>query len=276
MMVRRCGEGWNKRMSNVQKYGLMGLLFVLLCLLTWAMAVGFGILQQDAAQTASQTEEGVRYLQSLEGESVAQVEERIQERESQRRQEQIQSGTMDTSDIWAQLKDAVIMGDSRAVGFYYFDFLDHSRVLATGGATIADIAGQIDTLKALNPPQIFLCYGLNDLSIGYWHSTAEYLPALDEAIQALQAALPNATVFVSSILPARDPAFQQREVWRQIPDYNVAIQAFCAEKGYHYIDNSQICQEYADLWQYDGIHVKPEFYPYWGENLVQAMALAGA
>ena len=186
-------------MSKMQKYTLMGLMLLILCLVTWALATGLGILQGNAAAAAAQeTAEGVSYLKKLEKQDVTEVETILQEREREHQQEQIQTGQVDESSVWDQLKDVVIMGDSRAVGFYYFKFLDHSRVLATGGATIADIEGQMDTLKALNPPQLFLCYGLNDISIGYWKTKEEYITALDQVIQKLHKELPNTTVYISS------------------------------------------------------------------------------
>lgn len=263
-------------MSKMQKYTLMGLMLLILCLVTWALATGLGILQGNAAAAAAQeTAEGVSYLKKLEKQDVTEVETILQEREREHQQEQIQTGQVDESSVWDQLKDVVIMGDSRAVGFYYFKFLDHSQVLATGGATIADIEGQMGTLKALNPPQLFLCYGLNDISIGYWKTKEEYITALDQVIQKLHKELPNTTVYISSILPARDPAFERSKLWRQIPDFNVAIKAFCAEKEYPYVDNTEICEQYADLWQYDGIHVRQEFYAHWGANMIRAMRQYG-
>ena len=263
-------------MSKKQKYTLVGLMLLILCLLMGALATGMGILQRNVTTAAAQeTTEGVGYLRALEGQDVAEVETVLQEREQLRQQQQLQTGQLSETSIWNQLKEIVIMGDSRAVGFYYYQFLEQSRVLATGGATIADVEGQLDTLQALNPPQLFLCYGLNDLSIGYWHSKEEYTAALEEVLLTLRDALPNTTVYVSSILPARDPAFEQREVWREIPEYNMAIKAFCLQKGYPYVDNTAICDQYADLWQYDGIHVRQEFYAHWGANLLQAIRIYG-
>ena len=55
----------------------------------------------------------------------------------------------------------------------------------------------------------------------------------------------------------------------------MAIKAFCAEEGYPYVDNTEICDQYADLWQYDGIHVRQEFYAHWGTNMIQAMRVYG-
>ena len=98
---------------------------------------------------------------------------------------------------------------------------------------------------------------------------------LEQVIQKLHTELPNTTVYISSILPARDPAFERSKLWRQIPDFNVAIKAFCAEKEYPYVDNTEICEQYADLWQYDGIHVRQEFYAHWGANMIRAMRQYG-
>ena len=98
---------------------------------------------------------------------------------------------------------------------------------------------------------------------------------MDQVIQKLHKELPNTTVYISSILPARDPAFERSKLWRQIPDFNVAIKAFCAEKEYPYVDNTEICEQYADLWQYDGIHVRQEFYAHWGANMIRAMRQYG-
>lgn len=164
----------------------------------------------------------------------------------------------------------VILGDSRAVGFYYFDFLEKSRVLADGGNTIRDVAAHMDDIRALQPDYVYLCYGLNDISIGYWDTKEEYVAELLQVVADLKEALPGVTVVVSSILPAQDPAFEKSSKWRNIPEWSEAVGAACAENGIPFADNTEICQTYADLWQPDGIHVRPEFYPYWAANLILA------
>ena len=50
-------------MSKMQKYTLMGLMLLILCLVTWALATGLGILQGNAAAAAAkETAEGVSNL----------------------------------------------------------------------------------------------------------------------------------------------------------------------------------------------------------------------
>ena len=77
-------------------------------------------------------------------------------------------------------------------------------------------------------------------------------------------------IVVSSILPAYEPAVSREKLWLQIPDYTAAVQAMCEESGVLFADNTQLSEDYADLWQPDGIHLLPEFYPHWAANLIFA------
>ena len=120
----------------------------------------------------------------------------------------------------------------------------------------------------MQPKYIFLCYGLNDVSIGIWSTKEEYVADLMDYIADLRDNLPDAVIVVSSILPARDPAFELSSKWYEIPDFSAAIAEACAENGVVFVDNTEICDTYADYWQPDGIHVRPEFYPYWARNLI--------
>lgn len=257
---------------------LLPWIFALLLLIVLAVWV-FGSVPDNAAEQGN-VQPGISYMNALEQKDPAQIVDALrqreadrlaqmedEEREAQRQQliRQIESGEVD---IWSMFEDYVIMGDSRAVGFYYFDFLDKSRVLADGGHTIRDIEPQLDTLKALQPRYIYLCYGLNDVSIGYWDTKEEYVEEMMQVIDMLHEALPDTLVIVSSILPARDPAFELSSRWYNIPDFSAAVEAACKEKGIPFANNDSICEVYADYWQPDGIHVRPEFYPYWATNLI--------
>ena len=234
-----------------------------------------------AQASAAEVAEGVTYLQQLENQSTADVETQISDMHKQAIIQKLESAetsavddSIDPKDqpVWGMFDNYVILGDSRAVGFYLYGFLEESRVLAEGGSTIADVPGHYDEIKALNPTEIFLCYGLNDISIGYWNLADEYTAALGDTIKGLKEQCPNATVYVSSILPAHDPAFERSEKWRNIPDWNVTIKAYCEQNSIPYIDNTAICDEHADWWDEDGIHVYTDFYPYWANNMIAAVA----
>ena len=177
---------------------------------------------------------------------------------------------IDEANIWELFQDYVLLGDSRAVGFSMYDFLEDSRVLAGGGHTIRQIQEQLEAAVALQPQTVFLCYGINDVGIGFWDTPQEYADELMQTISGLQARLPGATVVVSSILPAQGAAFDLNPDWYNIPAFNDAVAAACQEKGIPYADNASISAAHPGLWQPDGIHLCPEFYPYWAENLIQA------
>ena len=257
-------------------------------LLPWLIALGLVVLLAvwvfgsipTRVEEQGDVQAGVDYLNALEAKDPAQIVSALRQREADRlaqmkdeereaqRQELIRQIDSGEVDIWSRFEDYVILGDSRAVGFYYFDFLDKNRVLADGGHTIRDVEPQLEAIKALQPRYIYLCYGLNDVSIGYWDTEAEYVEEFMKVIDMLHEALPDALVVVSSILPARDPAFELSSRWRNIPSFSAALKAACEEKGVPFADNDSISETYAEYWQPDGIHVRPEFYPYWATNLI--------
>lgn len=175
-------------------------------------------------------------------------------------------------ELWAAFDDSVIMGDSRAYGFLSNGYLDSDHVIADAGMRINTITyhEQDEALAAANPNAIYLCFGLNDISIGIWPTFDDYEPVLDEAITDLHALCPNATIYVNSILPVYDPAYEVSSAWRNIPQWNERLKSYCDENGLVFIDNTALCEEHRDLWVDDGIHLRSEFYPYWAHDMIAA------
>jgi hypothetical protein len=91
---------------------------------------------------------------------------------------------------------------------------------------------------------------------------------LVEGEKMIREALPNATVVVSSILPARDPAFERSDKWRNIPDWSKVLEAACKENNILFANCDDLAEDYPKLWDPDGIHFRKEFYPYWASRLV--------
>lgn len=241
----------------------IGLAVLAIALIYVARTCFFG--GSRAAVSAQTLEEGQAYIAQMEARDVAEVKSQISSYRKAERRKLLEEGKLS---VWDMFEDYVVLGDSRAVGFYYHGFLEEERTLAFGGATIRDVPDYLDTIKSLNPSYIFLCYGLNDVSIGYWNTPQEYTEEFVQVMDKLAQAAPKAQIYISSILIARDPAFETSEKWRQIPEFNEALKAMAEEHHYNYVDNTDLCEQYADLWDEDGIHVKKEFYPYWGANLI--------
>lgn len=184
--------------------------------------------------------------------------------------------TPSTTGIWQMFQDYALLGDSRAVGFSFYDFLDENRVFADGGHSIRNIPDSLDAIRSLKPSYIFLCYGLNDTGVGYWKTGKEYAAELKTRVKQLQEASPGATVVVNSILPATAEAVAQNDVWEAIPEFSAAAKEACAEIGVVFVDNDALAAKYMDtLWDVDGVHLKQDFYPLWAQNMIAA-AMSGA
>lgn len=212
-----------------------------------------------------ETKEGVAWLKELEAKDMDETESKVKKVKRDAQAEAIANGELS---IWGQFSDYVIFGDSRTVGFYFHEFLDKQRVLADGGLTIQDIDTYLPQMKTLNPSYLFLCTGLNDVSIGYWKTPEEYVTAYEEKIQMLKKELPDTQIIINSIFPAQDPAFERASAWKKIPEYNEAVKAWCEEKQYAYVDNTDVYEAYKDLYDVDGIHFKKDFYQYWAVNML--------
>lgn len=226
----------------------------------------------DVRELSEDEKSGMSYLKRLESQDVLEVErirsEKRREQIKAERDERVARLTDGSTDVWSLFEDYSIMGDSRAVGFYYHDFLPKDRVIADGGWTIRDIEPNIDSVRAVSPDHVYLCFGLNDVSIGYWDTPEEYVKEFSEILDRLKTELPGVTFYVNSILPATDPAFDLMSEWRNIPDFSKAVKKMCKEKGIPFVDCDELMREHADLYDIDGIHVKKEFYQYWAANMI--------
>lgn len=221
--------------------------------------------------------EGIAFLESQENKDPASVDAAIQAIAQQRldaqREELMQQLISGEKDVWGMFKDAVILGDSRAVGFSYYGFLSDEQVFATSGERITQVPEHYDEIRAANPSYIYLCYGLNDII--FWDGAEDYAEGYAKVVQELQDEFPNATIIVSSIISIFDPAFEKESDWYELPDYSAAVEQFCSNSGIAFANTDALCTAHSDLWQPDGIHLMPDFYPYWGSNLIMAM-LEGA
>ncbi len=208
--------------------------------------------------------QGIAYLESLENQDTQAINEVIK---TIRVRESLNLADADESAIWSGFEDAAILGDSRAVGFSFYELLPEDRVMAESGAVITDVSKNIDQLKRLNPELVFLCYGINDVKGGLWPEPADYVAECAAQMQAVMNALPNSKVYINSILPAGGNAIWDNS-YARIDEYNAALKAMTEEKGYGYIDNTVVAQEHQGLYQQDGLHLQPEFYKYWAANML--------
>ena len=240
--------------------------------------------------------QGVAYLEALEQQDPDAVDQILRQRRleqlAREREELLRQIKAGEQDPFPLFQDAVILGDSRAVGFFYYGFVDESRDLTGSGETILDIPKKLDALQAINPRYVYLAYGLNDIKIGHWGSLQAHISEYLDRVQDIRERLPEAVIVISSVLPYHDPNARtdgtgetpsssgssstsslteaDRKRLAQIPEWNRLMADAAREHGVIFVDNSAICQEYKNLWEKDGIHVFKSFYPHWGKNLIVA------
>ena len=153
--------------------------------------------------------QGVAYLEALEQQDPDAVDQILRQRRleqlAREREELLRQIKAGEQDPFPLFQDAVILGDSRAVGFFYYGFVDESRDLTGSGETILDIPKKLDALQAINPRYVYLAYGLNDIKIGHWGSLQAHISEYLDRIQEIRERLPEAVIVISSVLPYHDP-----------------------------------------------------------------------
>ena len=106
--------------------------------------------KEEKAAADSTLEAGIGYLELLEKKDPANVIEARRQiydtKLAARRDQLVNQLTNGSVDPFTMFKDYCIMGDSRAVGFWYHHYLDKSRCIADGGHTIRDITANMDAL----------------------------------------------------------------------------------------------------------------------------------
>lgn len=257
---------------------------VLLAAVLLLVGIGRAIVQHLPMRSQSQSaqvQRGLSWLEKQENTDVASVREEIQDVQktlkaqkasdvSSRRRQAYQA-TLANGQVWGALKNAVLLGDSRVLGFSVFHFLPQKRVLAEGGGTINKVAEYTSKIQKINPRYIFLSYGINDVGIGIWKTPADYAQAMHSVLKALHKKFPGVQIYVNSMLPAQPSAIEKSPAWANIPQYSAALKEMCEKYGYPFIDNDDIVSAHSNLYDTDGVHLQPDFYQYWGENLAMAI-----
>ena len=244
------------------------ILIILACVL-----IAFLVHRSAVKKERAIVDKGVSFLNSIDSEdALAATEKAIKEQ----RQDAItkllsdaaKEGEESSFDPWGYFNDSVIMGDSRAVGFYVFEYLPENRVLAAAGNTIQTIDDSLDDLKSINPSYVFLCYGLNDITSGRWASADDWIKDYNSRLKKLKEMFPDTTFVVNSILPTTDKATATNERVKLVPEYAQALKEYCEKNHVLFVDCDDLASNHEDMVDVDGIHYMKTFYPYWAAEMI--------
>lgn len=243
---------------------------VLFCLVSGAVLLGIKAVYLPAVKVQKVDENsisaGLLYLKQQDEKEISEFENAYKNAEIQRQKEAM---NQEDYNVWEHFGNIAMLGDSRTKEFAHSNFVEYRRVLAEDGDTILKVDSHLDELRDLNPTYVILQYGGNDIeNIGVWDTPEDYIRVVDEKIALIEETLPDAKVFVQSILPCIEPALSQIERYTWIPDWNDAIRLHCESNGIGYIDVTDAALEHPDCYEPDGMHFTSNFYEYWARELL--------
>lgn len=169
----------------------------------------------------------------------------------------------------SRLSSCAVIGDSMAQAALEYGFLDGAHVFYRRGFAVGQLGDAITEAAAMLPSTVIFFTGLNDTD--YYAEPELYAAAYLEKIQELKTLLPNARVFVCSMLPPGNALGAVRPDLARAPLYDDALHRMCDEQGIGYIDTTWMVNQ--SLYMEDGIHFISSFYDIWIQYVTKCVGL---
>lgn len=165
--------------------------------------------------------------------------------------------------------DIVFFGDSITRGGQWTDAFPEENIVNLGisGDSIRGMTNRVDMVASVTPEKVFLLGGINSLTDRNCGDIIEQYRAL---LENFKAAIPDADLFVQSVLPISMEKEKDCADNDVIAAFNEELEKLASEYGATYIDihglytlNGSMNPELTK----DGIHLKPEAYNLWYETI---------
>lgn len=166
-------------------------------------------------------------------------------------------------------ENTIFMGDSITEALSEFGILDSYNVIANKGDTIIKASQNIDKLQGINPKNLVLLYGMNDVIAFDSNSSEESSNAFKEKyielINSIKAVLPKINIYLISPLPVMNNAVNTnyRLTNENLNEFRLKVTEVATATGSTYIDLASIITDKDSLHEQDGIHYKYDFYRIW-------------
>ena len=237
-----------------------------------ALCIFLGVFFTSNSQKSEEVLKGIAFLKERESAKADDAVARIREKKKENKAAQIDDllkGLEDGSiDVWSLYDDSVILGDSRAEAIVEWGFLPAERVYAQKGASVKYAAEGIDTVSSVYPDNLIFTYGVNDVD-GNWSDVSKFIAAYEELVEAYKEKLPQANVFLCSVIPVMPAALEEDSNYEKIPEYTAAIKELCEKKGYFYIDCDVLYDDYKELYEKEGVHFLKDMNPVWAKVMME-------
>lgn len=170
----------------------------------------------------------------------------------------------------SSLENYAFIGDSITEALAYYKTVNPSNVIASKGHTAKKALADIDKLVRLKPDKIFILLGLNDMLTE--RSVDRYIKNYTSLIREIDKNLPNAEIYVQSILPVDTEVKNSKLAISnaQIEEFNEGLKKLAMQEGIHYLDIASIVKSYdGNLREPDGIHYKEKFCNLWLQYIIE-------
>lgn len=160
-------------------------------------------------------------------------------------------------------KDSLFIGDSITDSLSAYEVLDERNVIAKLGLTAVGAQKEVINIGEGNFSKVYILFGMNDILMGI--SDEKFTQNYMDLIHIIQKKLPNADIYVQSILPV-SPKVQNKKTALnnlKIKEFNSALVRMCKDEGINYIDLKPLLIGKESLREPDGIHLKYAFYKEW-------------
>ncbi len=165
--------------------------------------------------------------------------------------------------------DVVFLGDSLTRASHFSAAFPECKIVNLGytGDSLEGMKDRISMVQAVKPEKIFVMGGINGLKDTKWEqSLVEY----NELITELKKAMPEAQIYIQSVLPIAD--YKESSICSNstIVTFNAELQKTAQEQGLIYIDLYALYEQDGQLnpaLTTDGLHLLPEAYSLWADAI---------
>lgn len=228
--------------------------------------------QVDARAEAQRQQAEAERQQKEQEEAEQKRQEQAAQQEAERQKKEAEATALRT--LRKQFKGSVIVGDSITEALADYGFLPRNNVVSHRGISVKEADAQISTVIGLAPDHIFLSFGMNDLPY-FLGDADEFVKYYEQQIAKLRQALPEAKIYVNSVLPVQQNAIDENAYYGQYPKFNTALEEMCARLDIPFIDNNPYVEGKPEMYKSDGIHVVNSYYIQWMQHMAQVAGLDG-
>lgn len=211
---------------------------------------------------------GRNYLKTMEKKDVHELDDNLEDRKQTEMTNMIETGQINLA---AMLADTLILGDSRGCGFTDSGLISSSLNRSIMGANITQIQYQLDLIEQVQPKNIVLVFGANDIALYLDEEYGcTYGEIYEKEVAKIHEVSPNSKIIVCKMPPANSVEYARRAFWAQTDEFNQDIEETCKRNGWGFVDTDRLHITDAD-YKSDGFHFNNELYPSWAALIVEQL-----